>query len=289
MLKINNLSKLYYGKKVIDNFSMTVSKGEIVGLIGKNGAGKTTILNCLAGNIFFEHGEILYNDKTLTSNSKILNTFGFLIDGTFLEYLNTYENLKLLCYASGVKDLKIINSKIDEVLTIVGLQNEKKSYVSTFSFGMKQRLSLAQSLLNCENFLILDEPLVGLDALGREIVKKVIRQKAKEGIPVLFSDHNLQEVQNLSDRIVCIENGVKIYDGIFSDKHHYCIMTYGQTHCNIENILDTINEHIIIKENCIIIQNQDSLNKVFTWLIQNKIIVKDIVIQQDSLINFFTN
>ncbi|OON98673.1 MAG: hypothetical protein ATN35_04030 [Epulopiscium sp. Nele67-Bin004] len=287
MLEINNITKTYGNKKALDDFSMNIAKGEIVGLIGKNGAGKTTILNCLSGSILADEGEIKFNGEVLTADSKIRNTFGFLVDGTFCDYLNAYENLKLLCYASGIKDIKIINKKIDNVLQIVGLENQKKSYVGSFSFGMKQRLSLAQALLNSTNMLILDEPLVGLDSMGRELVKNLIKQKAKEGILVLFSDHNLQEVQSLSDRIVCIDKGVKIYDDVFCEKQEYIINIKQQSNFNPTCISSIISENVVFSENNILVNNKNKLNEVLTCLIQNQIIIDDIVIREDGLIRFF--
>ena len=179
-LVINDITKSYNNHIALKNFSMTINKGEIVGLVGKNGAGKTTLLNCIAGNIHPDKGKIIFDDCNILDNGSIINNFGILIQASFLDYLNTYDNLKLLSYASGITDKNIISKKIDEVLTIVGLEKQKLNFVKDFSFGMKQRLGLAQALLNGNKFLILDEPLVGLDVLGREIVKEIIINKAKK-------------------------------------------------------------------------------------------------------------
>lgn len=283
-LVVNNLNKSYKNHIAIKNFSMHVEKGEIVGLIGKNGAGKTTLLNCIAGNIYPDNGEMIFEEEKIADNSSIINDFGILIHASFLDYINTYENLKLLCYASGVKDKEEIDRNIDEVLELVGLKDEKFNHVKNFSFGMKQRLGLAQALLNGKKFLILDEPLVGLDVLGREIVKDVIIKKAKEeGISVLFSDHNLREVEDICDRIICIEDGEKVFDGVFENEKEYCIEVDGDI-----NELDEVNKgDISIDENSIKIHNKLKLNNVIESLVKQNIMIKDITIRENSLIEMF--
>ena len=212
-LQVNGLTKSYGEKKALDNFSMQISEGEIVGLVGRNGAGKTTLLNCIAGNIFPDAGSIFFDKYNLLKESEIRKDFGILIQPSFLDYMNTYDNLRLLQNAVGIWDEKIIRKQSDEVLKIVGLENKGKTYVRSFSFGMKQRLGFAQALLNGHKFMILDEPFVGLDINGREMVKEHIRKIVKEKqIGVIFSDHNLDEVRSLCERVIVIKDGQKVYD-----------------------------------------------------------------------------
>ena len=212
-LQVNGLTKSYGEKKALDNFSMHISEGEIVGLVGRNGAGKTTLLNCIAGNIFPDAGSIFFDKYNLLKESEIRKDFGILIQPSFLDYMNTYDNLRLLQNAVGIWDEKIIRKQSDEVLKMVGLENKGKTYVRSFSFGMKQRLGFAQALLNGHKFMILDEPFVGLDINGREMVKEHIRKIVKEKqIGVIFSDHNLDEVRSLCERVIVIKDGQKVYD-----------------------------------------------------------------------------
>ena len=212
-LQVNGLTKSYGEKKALDNFSMHISEGEIVGLVGRNGAGKTTLLNCIAGNIFPDAGSIFFDKYNLLKESEVRKDFGILIQPSFLDYMNTYDNLRLLQNAVGIWDEKIIRKQSDEVLKIVGLENKGKTYVRSFSFGMKQRLGFAQALLNGHKFMILDEPFVGLDINGREMVKEHIRKIVKEKqIGVIFSDHNLDEVRSLCERVIVIKDGQKVYD-----------------------------------------------------------------------------
>lgn len=287
-LVINDITKSYNNHIALKNFSMTINKGEIVGLVGKNGAGKTTLLNCIAGNIHPDKGKIIFDDCNILDNGSIINNFGILIQASFLDYLNTYDNLKLLSYASGITDKNIISKKIDEVLTIVGLEKQNLNFVKDFSFGMKQRLGLAQALLNGNKFLILDEPLVGLDVLGREIVKEIIINKAKkENIPVLFSDHNLREVEDICDKIVCLDKGEKIFDGIFKNEEKYCVEVVNPGF-NILNNLNLVYKNFInINGNKIVINDKEKLNDIITFLVQHNIFIKEISIQEDSLIKMF--
>lgn len=222
LLEIIDLSKIYNQKKALEHFSMKVHSGEIVGLIGRNGAGKTTMLNSIAGNIYPNTGEIRYNEQNLLEKGHERGKFGISIEASFIDYLNTFDNLRLLMNACGIYDKKNIKNEIEEVLTLVGLESQMKKHVSTFSYGMKQRLGFAQALLNGTEMLILDEPFAGLDIEGRNIVKTYIRKLAQEKkIGVIFSDHNLDEVQDLCHRVVCIQDGKKIYDGIPNDDIKY--------------------------------------------------------------------
>lgn len=287
-LVINNVTKSYNGHHALKDFSVSIEEGQIVGLIGKNGAGKTTLLNCIAGNIHPNEGSITFEGNEITNNSSIISDFGILIQASFLDYMNTYDNLKLLSYASGISDKNQIDKKINEVLNIVGLENEKTNFVKNFSFGMKQRLGLAQALINGKKFLILDEPLVGLDVLGREIVKDVIINKAKkEGISVLFSDHNLREVEDICDKIVCLDKGEKIFDGVFKNEKEYCIELDKIDTQIMYNLEREYKEDVKIDENMIIIKDKLKLNNIITFLVRNSIFIKEIFIKENSLMKMF--
>lgn len=223
-LRVSGLTKCYGEKKALDDFSFQVNAGEIVGLIGKNGAGKTTLLNCTAGNIYPDLGSICFDNKDLLVEREVRRDFGILIQPSFLDYLNTYDNLRLLQNAVGIWDKELIRKRSDEVLKIVGLEGKGKKYVKSFSFGMKQRLGFAQALLNGHKFLILDEPFVGLDINGREMVKEYIKKSVKDKqIGVIFSDHNLDEVRSLCERVIVISDGKKIFDQGLEEEKRYIV------------------------------------------------------------------
>ena len=125
-LEINNITK-YYGRNLaLSEFSMSMNSGEVIGLIGKNGSGKTTLLNCIVNHIHLSSGEIFVNDENLHLNKHLISHFGVLIESSFLDYLNSYDNLKLLMMADGVTNLNVIHQQLIEVLELVGLHERKK-------------------------------------------------------------------------------------------------------------------------------------------------------------------
>lgn len=262
-LQVDGLTKSYGEKKALDNFSMHISEGEIVGLVGRNGAGKTTLLNCIAGNIFPDAGSIFFDKYNLLKESEIRKDFGILIQPSFLDYMNTYDNLRLLQNAVGIWDEKIIRKQSDEVLKMVGLENKGKTYVRSFSFGMKQRLGFAQALLNGHKFMILDEPFVGLDINGREMVKEHIRKIVKEKqIGVIFSDHNLDEVRSLCERVIVIKDGQKVYDKGLEEESLYEITVENISKDFIEAISKIPGIEIDRDKNTLSFKGSERINQV---------------------------
>ena len=142
-----------------------------------------------------------------------MKDFGVLIESNFLNYLSGYENLKLLLQLDGKIENKKLDEEIDEILEVVELKDAKNKKVKDYSYGMKQRLGLAQALLTSKTFTILDEPFLGLDPIGKDIVKKAISNKAKEGVPVIFSSHDLDDVAEICEHIILIKDDTVSYDG----------------------------------------------------------------------------
>lgn len=282
-LVVRNLSKSYGTKNALDNFSFSIEPGEIVGLIGKNGAGKTTLLNCLAGNNYPDSGEIIFDDWDLLRYPEARSDFGILIEPSFLDYMNTYDNLRLLLNAQGIWDKAEIKRMSDEVLEMVGLKDKGKIYVKQFSFGMKQRLGFAQALLNGKKFMILDEPFVGLDINGRAMVKEYIRKIAKERqIGIIFSDHNLDEVRSLCERVIVIREGQKIADTILKDEKVYELHV-GKTDNALEDQLKSDKFVKVDRERKVVMVSSDkSLNKTIAS-IMNVTAIKSIDVIEDSL------
>ncbi len=290
LLSIRGVTKRYGEKTALHDMSFDVNGGEIVALIGKNGAGKTTLLNSIAGVLYPTSGEIIYKEKDLLKNNDGLSEFGILITGCFLDYLNTYDNLSLLMQASGIKNSKAISKKIDEVLALVGLEKQKKKRVKSFSFGMKQRLGLAQTLLTPTGFLILDEPFVGLDPLGKDILKKVIIQKAKEeGVGVLFSSHDLADVTEICDRVVMIEGGQKIYDDVFDGDKRYSLILSSDTPRKILKDLQAVTQGLAsMNDFTVEFKNIAVFESIMRFLLDNKVTVIDMQMKENSLADFFT-
>lgn len=213
MIEVHDLNKNYGDKIALRSVSFSVNDGEIVGLIGKNGAGKSTILKSIAGLLDYDSGTIQYNGTDCKQSPGIYQNFGILIECAFLDYFSAYDNLKLLYELNGHTSKNDITRIIDDVFELVGLSNVKHKRVKSYSFGMRQRLGLAQAIINGHTFIMLDEPFIGLDPIGKDIVKKAILKKAKEEhFSVLFSSHDLDDVAEICDRIVMIDNGKCVYN-----------------------------------------------------------------------------
>ncbi|SFA53911.1 ABC-2 type transport system ATP-binding protein [Parageobacillus thermantarcticus] len=207
MLETHHLSKAFGKQLAVDNVSIKVKRNTIYGLLGPNGAGKSTVLKMLTGLLRPTKGEIMINGHPWSR--KDLKDIGALIESPALYgNLTAYENL--LVHA---KLLHLPDSRIEEVLKIVGLENTGKKKASQFSLGMKQRLGIAKALLNNPKLLILDEPTNGLDPLGIQDLRKLIKSFSENGITVILSSHILSEVKQLADYIGIIQSGKLKYEG----------------------------------------------------------------------------
>lgn len=205
ILQTKNLTKLYKNQKANDNINLAVKKNSVYGLLGPNGAGKSTLLKMLtgmanptSGNIFFEGRELERKD--------LMNIGALIESAPIYENLTARENLKVRTLLYGIED-----KRIDEVLDIVDLKDTGKKRAAKFSMGMKQRLGIAMALLNHPRLLILDEPTNGLDPIGINDLRQLIREFPKQGITVIVSSHILFEIQQIADNIGIIVNGKLLY------------------------------------------------------------------------------
>lgn len=207
ILKTNNLCKDFKKQKAVNNVSITVRENSIYGLLGPNGAGKSTTLKMITGMLRPTSGKVLFNGHEW--NRKDLEQIGALIETPPLyENLSAVENLEV-----RAKLLNIPKTRIDKVLKMVDLQNTGRKKAGQFSMGMKQRLGIAIALLNSPKLLILDEPTNGLDPIGIQELRFLIRSFPFKGITVILSSHILSEVQLIADDIGIISNGILGYEG----------------------------------------------------------------------------
>ena len=207
ILKTNNLCKDFKKQKAVNNVSITVRENSIYGLLGPNGAGKSTTLKMITGMLRPTSGKVLFNGHEW--NRKDLEQIGALIETPPLyENLSAVENLEV-----RAKLLNIPKTRIDKVLKMVDLQNTGRKKAGQFSMGMKQRLGIAIALLNSPKLLILDEPTNGLDPIGIQESRSLIRSFPSKGITVILSSHILSEVQLIADDIGIISNGILGYEG----------------------------------------------------------------------------
>lgn len=207
IIEIKNLEKSFKHHKVIRNISMSVPEGSVYGLLGPNGAGKSTILKMLTGLLRPDSGRILFCGTPWTR--KNLEETGSLIETPpVYENLSAWENLKVRALILGETE-----ERIKEVLEMVNLTDTGKKPAGKFSLGMKQRLGIAIALLGHPRLLILDEPVNGLDPLGIQEIRGLIRSFADQGMTVMISSHILSEIQQTADHIGILVNGKMGYEG----------------------------------------------------------------------------
>ena len=201
ILETKELTKKFGRQKAVDNLSLQIEKNSVYGLLGPNGAGKSTTLKMITGMLHKTSGEILFENKPWSRAD--LEKIGALIEMPPLyDNLTAWENLKARTLLLGLPD-----SRIKEVLEIVDLKNTGKKKSGQFSIGMKQRLGIAIALLNHPRLLILDEPTNGLDPLGIQELRDLIKSFPEQGITVILSSHILAEVEQIADHIGIINNG----------------------------------------------------------------------------------
>ncbi|OMD21093.1 lantibiotic ABC transporter ATP-binding protein [Paenibacillus odorifer] len=205
ILQTNNLCKNFRGQHAVNDISITVKTNSIYGLLGPNGAGKSTTLKMITGILRATSGQILFDGHPWTR--KDLLHIGALIESPPLYgNLTAVQNLKV-----HTTILNLPDSRIREVLEIVDLTTTGKKRAGQFSMGMKQRLGIAIALLNQPRLLILDEPTNGLDPIGIQELRELIRSFPAQGITVILSSHILHEVEQIADHIGIISNGVLGY------------------------------------------------------------------------------
>ncbi|MCL2569435.1 MAG: ABC transporter ATP-binding protein [Oscillospiraceae bacterium] len=205
VLKTKNLTKSYGGKVAVDNVSLTIEQGDIFGLIGQNGAGKTTFMRMITSLTRPDSGQIdLFGATTSAKLTEARTRIGAVIETPALFHnLTAVQNLEYYRLQRGIAE----KSRVQEVLEIVQLTDTGKKKFKNFSLGMKQRLSLAVAILGHPDFLILDEPINGLDPTGIVETRDLIKRLNQEGITILISSHILTELAQVANKYAIIHHG----------------------------------------------------------------------------------
>lgn len=204
MLEINHVSKTIKGVQIIDGITMKMDYGEVVGLQGINGSGKTMLMRLITGLIFATDGEIVIDGKVLGKDISFPDSVGLLIENpAFLDNYSGFQNLKMLASIKG----EIGDETIRETINRVGLNPDDKKKYKKYSLGMKQRLGIAAAIMERPRMLVLDEPTNALDAEGVELLKKIVREEKERGALVILSCHDLNILKEMSERVYHIESG----------------------------------------------------------------------------------
>lgn len=212
MLEARGLTKDFGGKPALRDVSFRLEKGEIYGLLGHNGAGKSTSLGIILGMVAPDGGEVFIDGISVQKDrSKALRKVGAIFEApAFYDYMSGWENLKILMGYSGGFDEKAAR----EVVERVGLTKRITSKVRTYSHGMRQRLALAQALLPEPELLLLDEPTDGLDPEGIKWFRDfILGLREEKGMTVLFNSHLLAEVEIMCDRVAILREGQRVFEG----------------------------------------------------------------------------
>jgi len=216
ILQTKNLTKKYGERHALNNVSLTLKQNDIYGLVGRNGAGKTTFFKCVMGLAKATSGTIEINHNINHLNAA-RRQMGFLINPSFFPYLNAKENLEYLCRVKGVRD----KNEPERLLKLVGLDGVKKPF-KTFSLGMKHRLGIAGALLGSPSMIVLDEPINGLDPQGIVDMRAAIKNiHAQSGATFIISSHILSELDLIATRFGFIEQGVLLTEISHTDLHKH--------------------------------------------------------------------
>lgn len=200
-------------KQLLKAISFSVEKGSTTGFVGVNGAGKTTTLKSILGFLRIDSGNIKYFGES-DFNANVRSRIGFMPERPyFYEFLTGREFLALHWELQGKTIKKGFEARCDEILKKVDLERGKDLRLRQYSKGMLQRIGIAQAILHNPEFLILDEPMSGLDPDGRRLVKEIMRELARSGTTIFFSSHLLQDMEELCDNIVIVDQGAILYDG----------------------------------------------------------------------------
>jgi ABC-2 type transport system ATP-binding protein len=215
VIQLHQVQKIFAKRVAVENFDLHVPRGEIFGLLGHNGAGKSTAIGMMLGQVWPTRGEIKIcgHEVTRFRQSALQNVGAIFEAPVFYDFLSGWRNLEILTHYSAPTP----KERIREVVEWVGLSGRENSKVKTYSHGMRARLALAQALLPKPELLILDEPSDGLDPEGiHEMRKTILRLHRELGLTILLSSHLLNEVEQLCTRIAVMNQGKKVFEGTVS-------------------------------------------------------------------------
>jgi ABC-2 type transport system ATP-binding protein len=217
ILEIKNLSKSYGEITALANFSLILGKGEVLGLLGPNGAGKTTLIGILSGTLRDFTGTVAFKGQDLFSDRRLKNLIGIVPqEMAFYEDLGALENLM---FWGGLYDIpeKELKKRALELLSVVELSARAKEPIKKFSGGMKRRLNIAIGLIHQPELLLLDEPTVGIDVQAKVNILDIIRNVGQQGTSVIFTTHQLSEVEQICSRIAIMDKGAILAEGTLAE------------------------------------------------------------------------
>lgn len=204
VISVENVGLTIGKNAILRAINMEMCKGKIYGFVGRNGSGKTMLMKCICGFVRVTDGKITVNGKQVGEDVDFPDNIGIIIENPeFVPYYNGYKNLKLL---ADVKK-KIGKEEIRDAMTMAGLDPDLKLHVGRYSLGMRQRLGIAQAIMEDPDILILDEPMNGLDNEGVEDVRKILLKLKQKGKTIIIASHNKEDINILCDKVWNLEHG----------------------------------------------------------------------------------
>jgi ABC-2 type transport system ATP-binding protein len=273
MLEIRGLSKSFGDYQAVDDFSLSIKDGEILGLIGQNGAGKTTTFRLILNFLTKDAGVILWNEEPLTSRE--YNIIGYLPEERGLYLKDTIES-QLYYFASlRGKNKAEISPMIDFWMEKFQVKGKRTDKVKKLSKGNQQKVQLIATLIHQPKLVILDEPFSGLDPVNADLLKTAVKELRQTGTCVIFSDHNMNNVEEMVDTMVMMRAGKKILDGTVYDVRQ----SYGRTRLLVETThskeellaIEGVEEvtHLQHAQYRCILQDEEAGKRVFDFITQN--------------------
>ena len=204
MIQVNNLSLRIKKDLILTDINIHVRKGEITGIVGRNGCGKTMLMKCITGFVKPTEGEVIFGGKKIGRDTDFPDNTGIIIETpTFIPYYSGMRNLKELAMLKK----KIGKKEIEDILKVVGLYENRNKHVHKYSLGMRQRLGIAQALMENPDTLILDEPMNGLDKECVAMVRNILMDLKEQGKTILLVSHNSEDIGILCDKIYEMDKG----------------------------------------------------------------------------------
>ena len=204
MIQVNNLSLRIKNDLILSDINIHIKKGEITGIVGRNGCGKTMLMKCITGFVKPTEGEVIFGGKKIGRDTDFPDNTGIIIETpTFIPYYSGMRNLKELAMLKK----KIGKKEIEDILKVVGLYENRNKHVHKYSLGMRQRLGIAQALMENPDTLILDEPMNGLDKECVAMVRNILMDLKEQGKTILLVSHNSEDIGILCDKIYEMDKG----------------------------------------------------------------------------------
>lgn len=299
IIEVKNLTKQYKDKKAVDNLSFEVKEGEILGLLGPNGSGKTTTINCLLSLLKFQTGSIKIFDKEMSPDQyDIKRQIGVVFQEiAVFEELTVYDNIDYFC------GLYITNKKereecIQDAIQLVGLENYQKFFPKQLSGGLLRRLNIACGIAHKPKLIFLDEPTVAVDPQSRNNILSGIELLREKGATIIYTTHYMEEVEILCDRIIILDKGKVLAEGT-SDELKKKANIEEKITIEVEEIKESVLEKIkqlktveeITKnENTVVItykKGKDNLGQLIQYLKENKVTYNKIFSERPTLNDVF--